>query len=319
MSGASSTGVPNRSPIRPSTSSTRWPVPARARATLAPIQTFTSPWVTPATTTRGDPAAGLRLEGEPEMAEQVRLAGARVERRHRRQVLGRRQVREQRRGRGVLDRGGVVDGVGAPVAPDRGRGRQAEGQQQPESEREPQVRGAEGVRGMRGVAGGQHQGPVQGRAGHLPDHVAVDQDRGHRVGDRRGGVRVTILDGDVHEDRAPDPVALDRATQLRHAPVGRDPVPDLVDDPPGVGELRQGRAQRVGIVGLGHARLLRGADRGRCGVRLRGKEDPGCDGAAGDHQDQHDKRSLAPERHPHVAHVHRSPHTLLRRPVLRPP
>ena len=54
-----------------------WPVPASASATLAPIQTFTSPLVMPATTTRGDPGVGLRLEGEPEMAEQVRLGRSR--------------------------------------------------------------------------------------------------------------------------------------------------------------------------------------------------------------------------------------------------
>ena len=282
MSGASSTGVPNRSPIRPSTSSTRWPVPASASATLAPIQTFTSPLVMPATTTRGDPASACVLEGEPQMAEQVCLAGPRVERRHRRQVPRRRQVRQQRRDSGVLDRGGVVDGVGTSIAPDRGRGRQAEGQQQPETQREPQVRRAEGVGDCAGslvvsTSDWSRDGPATSPTTSPSTRTAATA---LAIAAAVSGSRSSTVTSTRIVPRTQSPW-MERRSSATLRSVGIRSQ-DLVDHPPGVGELRQGRAQRVGVVGVGHARLLRGADRGRCGVRLRGKGDPGCDCAAGD-------------------------------------
>ncbi len=256
MSGASSTGVPNRSPIRPSTSSTRRPVPASASATLAPIQTFTSPWVTPATTTRGDPAsacvsrASRRWRNRSASAVPGWSAGIVV------RSCRRRQVRQQRRGRGVLDRGGVVDGVGTPVAPDRGRGRQPEGQQQPEADGEPQVRAAEGVRGLRGVArwSAPATGPATGRRASVTTSPSTrTAATALAMAAAVSGSRSSTVISTRIVPRTQSPWIERRSSaSLRSV---RDPLPDLIDHPPGVGELGQGRAQGVGIVGLGHARL----------------------------------------------------------------
>ena len=139
MSGSGCAGRPNRSPIRPSTSSTRRPTWAREMAALAPSHTSTSPGADPGDDhLLGRSAAGLGLEGDPEVPEHVGLGRARAQRRHGGEVGRSRQVREQRRDRGVLDVVGVVDGLGPTVAGQRDGERQQERTAQPP----PGARGA---------------------------------------------------------------------------------------------------------------------------------------------------------------------------------